>query len=487
MSVWSLQDLVEALGQTPLRRHAGPSAEVVVRGGASIDSRTLQSGQLFVCLRGENTDGHRFVADAAARGAGAILIEEQALLSGAVDLPPPEDPCVFFSVESGEAALQDLARFHRARLSIPVFGVTGSNGKTSTKELLQGLLNATALAPAFATVGNLNNHLGVPLSILSIDDRYRSAVIEMGMNHAGEIAALTGIARPHHAIITNIGPAHIENFADIDGIVEAKLEILQGMSAGGCLAYHAGSRGVERARTLCARTGTRLLLFDLDQVAATGDGSATATDLRLGLDGLIFRWAELDRVVQAPAFAHAAMAQNLIGAMALLHAAGLDADTLVQAAEQVRVQSARRFEMIRLPRPGRPEQLLVDDCYNANPASFISALQSLRRLLPEGNLAVFAGEMGEQGAFGPEGHRQVGAAAGELGYALCAIAGGSLSDHIARGFAQEARLIRAPDSAALAALLPSLNLVDFDGILVKGSRSARMELVSDPLRKLSYV
>ncbi len=481
MSVWSLQDLVEALGQTPLRRHAGPSAEVVVRGGASIDSRTLQSGQLFVCLRGENTDGHRFVADAAARGAGAILIEEQALLSGAVDLPPPEDPCVFFSVESGEAALQDLARFHRARLSIPVFGVTGSNGKTSTKELLQGLLNATALAPAFATVGNLNNHLGVPLSILSIDDRYRSAVIEMGMNHAGEIAALTGIARPHHAI----GPAHIERFADIDGIGEAKLEILQGMSAGGCLAYHAGSRGVERARTLCARTGTRLLLFDLDQVAATGDGSATATDLRLGLDGLIFRWAELDRVVAA--FAHAAMAQNLIGAMALLHAAGLDADTLVQAAEQVRVQSARRFEMIRLPRPGRPEQLLVDDCYNANPASFISALQSLRRLLPEGNLAVFAGEMGEQGAFGPEGHRQVGAAAGELGYALCAIAGGSLSDHIARGFAQEARLIRVPDSAALAALLPSLNLVDFDGILVKGSRSARMELVSDPLRKQSYV
>ncbi|MBX7057927.1 MAG: UDP-N-acetylmuramoyl-tripeptide--D-alanyl-D-alanine ligase [Leptospirales bacterium] len=488
MNEWRIDDLALALGREPLAVGQATVDGVVVRGGASIDTRQLKSGQLFVCLRGEKSDGHLYLADAIAAGAGAILVEERALLGGMLELPDRDHgPCIF-CVDSGEEALLDLARYHRRRLHALCFGVTGSNGKTSAKEMLQALLQQGPRAPVYATRGNLNNHLGLPLSILEIDSEIASVVLEMGMNHAGEIALLSDVAGPQHSIITSIGPAHIENFGAIEGIVQAKLEIAEAMPAGGWLAYHASSPGVEAAQQCAARRGLQLLLFDLDRkptqrCAAT----ATALELRLSAAGLSFLWEETGLRVLAPAYAHAAMAQNLIGALGLLAASGLPAQKLAEAAIGTRSLSPRRFELHRLPRPGRPEQLLIDDSYNANPASFESAIRALRRLLPEGRLALFAGEMGEQGDFGPAGHQAVGAAAAAAGYAFCAVAGSKLASAILQGYASAGESLQAGDSQELAAVLDSTLLSGFDGILVKGSRSARMEAVSDRLRTMEYV
>lgn len=181
--------------------------------GISIDSRSISKGQMFFALKGPNFDGHQYITKAIASGASYAIIDDEKY---------SKNPHTIL-VSNVEKALQDLARYHRSTLTIPIIGLTGSNGKTTTKELLASVLNQKY--NVFATKGNLNNHLGVPLSILSISNKHNIAIIEMGANHLGEIKFLSEICMPNYGLITNIGKAHLEGFGSIEGVKKAKTEL----------------------------------------------------------------------------------------------------------------------------------------------------------------------------------------------------------------------------------------------------------------------
>lgn len=181
--------------------------------GVSIDSRSISKGQMFFALKGPNFDGHQYITKALASGASYAIIDDEKYI---------ENPHTIL-VSNVEKALQDLARYHRSSLTISIIGLTGSNGKTTTKELLASILNQKY--NVFATKGNLNNHLGVPLSILSISNKHNIAIIEMGANHLGEIKFLSEICMPNYGLITNIGKAHLEGFGSIEGVKKAKTEL----------------------------------------------------------------------------------------------------------------------------------------------------------------------------------------------------------------------------------------------------------------------
>ncbi|MEQ9363814.1 MAG: UDP-N-acetylmuramoyl-tripeptide--D-alanyl-D-alanine ligase [Leptospirales bacterium] len=539
-SQWSLGDLAAALGVPPRRTLIDWQAA-----GVSIDSRTLRPGEIFVCVRGERTDGHAYIPRALAAGAAAVVVEEQAALVQDLGLPHPTEPVAVFLVEDGLVALQELARFHRDRMTGRVFGITGSNGKTSAKEMLAGLLARLPRPTApeessevigevagesggsaseavagrvaeiligaenvAATHGNLNNHFGVPLTLLAMPAEIPYAVIEMGMNHPGEIELLSRIARPHHALITSIAPVHIENFSDLDGIARAKLEILAGLDAGGTLMYPADAHGRALAEEATRESGARLSLFSVEGAEAPG------------AEGLRFAWR--GRPVHAPAYHNPVMASNLTGVLELLVAEGFAPDPLAAAVARIAPRTGRRFEIIEKPRSpvGRAAaailepQLLVDDSYNANPTSFVRAVEALRTLLPGGRLACFAGEMGELGpGYGPEGHREVGAALARQGYEFVGVCGGKNAEALKDTFVETATDEGRPDSStsgsgasarseaiqAIAGgtvqeLIAALQdgdgldgLAGYDGVLIKGSRSARMDVLADALRNHSYI
>ncbi len=480
MSPWNQADLALALGVTPLHAE-DPNWRAT---GVAIDSRTIQPGQIFVCVRGDRTDGHRYIAQAMQAGAAGLIVEESALLAGGLELPEPGRTTVF-SVPDGLVALQDLARFHRERMSATRFyGITGSNGKTSAKEMAHGMLAELHGADRVgATRGNLNNHFGVPLTLLGFRGDEAAVVVEMGMNHAGEIELLSDLARPHLALITSIAEVHIEFFENIQGIARAKLEILAGMD-GGTLVYPADAVLADVAAALARERNVEIVYNGF----APGEVSVDPAH------GLRFPWR--GHTVVAPAYVNPVMASNLRGVLEMLAAADFAPESLVEAARNIRPLSGRRFEVIRLPRETeRPPILLVDDSYNANPASFVKSLEALRALLPHGRLICVAGEMGELGeAHAAAGHRQVGEVAGDLGFEFLAVSGGKFAEEIKNGFRArrpEGRIVQAADAEALgAALFEELRapnfpggLTDFDGVLVKGSRSARMDRVADALRE----
>lgn len=500
MSDWSFAELLAATGG---QARNAPGADLRAR-GVGIDSRTVERNQVFLCLRGDRTDGHEYIAPALEAGAAVLVVE-----AGRAELIPPGVPAVL--VADGLRALQDLARYHRGRLKTRVLGVTGSNGKTSTKEMLAGMAGAMLGADkVFATAGNLNNHIGLPLSVLAIDARIELAVLEMGMNHAGEIELLSRIARPHQTLITSVSGAHREFFASVEDIARAKLEILAGMEAGGTLVYHLYSPGGELALDLVREAGGprgwKLVFFGgwpddnrrrqvwpfvsetLDALL-WDDRLSMMERLRIDRSGIEFVWQ--GGRVHCPHYFSYEMAENLLGALALLEATGLFfPDQLHQSAAQARPRTERRFQV--LPgASGRNIALLVDDSYNANPDSFIASLRSLRELAPEGRLAVFAGEMAELGAEAEDGHRRVGRAAGELGYELLVACGSNMAAVLETGFQETTRKGRAIRVSAAQELSGRLTEIlasgRFDGALVKGSRSARMDLVSDALREQELV
>lgn len=504
-SQWTLSEIGSALGVPPRRMLSDWRAA-----GVSIDSRTLKRGEIFVCVRGERTDGHEYISQALAAGAAALIVEERAALVRDLNLPHPTEPVAVFLVEDGLVALQELARFHRNRMTGRVFGITGSNGKTSAKEMLAGMLSQLpppAAPPASqtgqpdptnltspeiigvtnvaATHGNLNNHFGVPLTLLAMPADMQYAVIEMGMNHAGEIELLSRISRPHQALITSIAPVHIENFSDLTGIANAKLEILAGLEPGGSLVFpgEVAAPFKALARQATDASNTRLVLFAAQQI-------------RQASDGLRFEWR--GHTVHAPAYHNPVMASNLTAVLELLSAAGFSEVDLVAAAAKIQPRTGRRFEIIQKARgpakndsQGAP-QLLVDDSYNANPTSFSGAVEALRALLPEGRLACFAGEMGELGPeYGPAGHREVGETLARSGYEFVGVCGGKNAEALKDTFIEKSRPdVHTVAYATVQDLMADLELSDlgrFDGILIKGSRSARMDALCDALRDHSYI
>ena len=443
MTLWTAAEIAAATG--------GTAPADFIADGVAFDSREVGDGDLFVALTGEATDGHRFLAQAFDQGAGGALVSE-----------PCEGPHVL--VADTSRALDDLARAARARMAGAVIGVTGSVGKTSAKEALFAALDRSlGLSQPDAvhrSVKSYNNHTGVPLSLARMPRDTRAAVLEMGMNHAGELAGLTRLVRPHVAIVTAIAPAHTEFFPDESAIADAKAEIFQGLEPGGTAIVPFDSPHRDRLIAAARAHAGRIVTFGLNDGAdvraieamrlPTGASFVTA---RVGARELSFTLAQ-------PGMHWVA---NALAVLAAVDAVGADLGLAGLALAEMGGlpgRGARRKAAI-----AGGEVLVIDESYNANPASMRATLAVLGQ--ENGRHVAVLGEMRELGDDGPGYHAAL-AAPIEAARVETALLVGEAMAPLARALEGRAHIVHVPDTAAAMARLPGL-LAPGDAVLVKGS------------------
>jgi len=421
------------------------------------DTRTLKPGCLFVALLGERFDAHLFLAQARAGGAaGAVVSDDRTL-------PPLPGTFPLYAVPDTLEALGALARFHRQRFRIPVAAVGGSNGKTTTKEMVGAIL--ATRGPALKTEGNLNNEVGVPLTLFRLEPSHVAAGIEVGMNHPGELTRLARIVQPDAAIITVVQPEHLEGLGSLQGVAEAEGELFRELSPDAVAVVNLDDALIPGQ---AARSKARKLTF----------GRAEAADVRLvrvetlGRDGL--RATVRHQGKEWPVRLHFIgehNALNATGAFAVGIALGYSPEECTQGLEAARPY-ARRLNVV----DGLNGVTVVDDCYNANPASMDAALDTLRTLVPQGSRAVAVlGDMLELGSGELEDHRALGERV--AGKAQLVAFFGPRSE---KGFQAASRLGNAAAhftevEPLVAWLQPQLKAGDV--VLVKGSRGMRLERV----------
>jgi UDP-N-acetylmuramoyl-tripeptide--D-alanyl-D-alanine ligase len=428
---FDLQEVARAV------RAAGEFGSVKVTGW-SVDTRTQNPGDLYFALRGERFDGHDFVAQAVQKGAAGVVVER------------PSGAPVELIVPDSLRALQELGRWARERWGGTVVGVTGSAGKTTTKDAIAHLLAVEI--PTGKTVGNFNNHVGVPLSILRLPE-CRAAVLEMGMNHAGEIRDLAAIARPQVGVVTNVGYAHVEFFEDgIEGVARAKRELIEALPPDGVAVLNADDPRVAQFRDVFAG---RSMTF----------GFSEGADVRgEGWDGQTFRASGVDFVTTMTG-RHGVM--NLLAAIATARVFGLAPERLWDA--------VRTFEVGKM-RGERMEHdgiVVWNDCYNANPEAMQSMIDVLRGTAARKRIAVL-GEMLELGASAGDLHRRVGRYAAENGVDLLV----GVRGH-ARGLVEAASAAGAEakffEDAEEAGEFVRGKARPGDAVLFKGSRGVKVE------------
>ncbi len=417
----------------------------------STDTRTLAPGQVFFALSGENFDGNRFVGEAFAKGAAAAVVREAA----------GDGPCLV--VPDPLKALQTFAAYHRNRYPIPLFALTGSCGKTGVKDLTAAVLGSRW--NVVKTPGNLNNDIGCPLSLLRIDEKTDMAVIEMGANHAGEIAELCRIARPTESAITLVAPAHLEGFGTVENVARAKAEIVEGLPGDGTFYVNADN-------PWCVKIGEA---FPGRKVVFGSKGDVVLEDLRFDEDGEMRLRVRPVGELRLP-LACRAHASNVLLAVAVGLQHGIDAfeEPLRAAAAQ-----SARFKVMQVG-----PLTVIDDTYNANPTSVAAALESLAARPGNGAHMAALGDMLELGAAAEEWHGRIGETAGDLGISHL-FAYGPLGRHTVEG--AKARVVpvtEAFDSHADIARAVFERARPGDTLLVKGSRGMRMETVIEELRKL---
>lgn len=451
-----LQEAVQAL-------NAGPSGARVTFMGVSSDSRAVSAGDLFVALVGDKFDGHQFVAEAARKGAVAAMINKDSGLRA-------EDSGIpLLAVKDTRSSLGRLSGYWRSKFDIPLVAVTGSNGKTTVKEMLAAILRehcastqSSVLDPqscVLATTGNLNNDIGVPLMLLQLRSRHRYAVIEMGMNHVGEIAYLTGLARPDVAVISNAAPAHIEFFPSVEAIARAKGEIFQGLGPNGSAVINADDAFAPLWRDLAK--GCRIVEFGLGpriNVTAQYRLDATGGQMRLHTPA-----GDTDVRLQVPGIHNV---RNALAASACAIALGIANDAIaggIGAFVGVKGRLQRK--------PCLHGASLVDDTYNANPESVRAALAVLA--VADGKKLLVLGDMGELGERGVDLHEQIGDEARRAGVDVLFTLG-ELSAHAAKKFGPGGRHFERIED--LLAEVENLLAPDVT-VLVKGSRFMQMERV----------
>jgi UDP-N-acetylmuramoyl-tripeptide--D-alanyl-D-alanine ligase len=427
--------------------------------GISTDSRTLQPGELFIPLRGENFDGHDYLNQAIKRGAAACLSEE---MIGGLLVP-------VVKVKDTLKALGDLAAAVRSRFTGPVFGITGTSGKTTCKEMLASIL--TSIGPGLKAAGNYNNLIGVPLTLFGLQPEHQWAVIEMGMSARGEIARLAEIARPNIGLITNIGAGHLENFDGLSGVARAKGELFISLPADGIALVNVDDAEV---RVLPVANSVRRVTFGFDPEADVRADKITVDNGSVSFNLLI---AGAARRVTLPLPGRHNVA-NALGAAAAATVAGVGLPAIAAGLESFR-PCPGRMELIELA----GDVVVLEDSYNANPLSVHAALDALHDLgMPGRRIAVLA-DMLELGPSAPELHRQIGAIIPERADWLLTY--GTLAEEIAQG-ARDAglgadKIFSAANHDELVARLLEL-LESGDRVLIKGSRSMRMEKVTAALR-----
>ena len=446
MNPISAQQLAGVLGATL----AAGRGDVMVTGGVSTDTRKLPLGSLFVALRGENFDGDRFAAQALASGAVVAIVE-----NWLGELPP--DTAVIV-VPNTLRALQRLACWWRKQLDLPVVGITGSNGKTSTKDF-----TAAVLAQRFkvsATLGNLNNHIGVPLTVLATTREHTAAVWEMGMNHSGEIAPLCEIARPKYGIITNIGTAHIEFMGTREAIAEEKGMLARALPPDGILFLPATCEFLDYLRQ---RTRSAMI------AVGNGRGLVRAENLRFGLDGSCFTLVieGLETVEVSLPVPGRHMVTNALLAAAVGWKLGISPAEIATGLSNASLTGGR------LGRYEHHGTTVIDDTYNANPESMAAAIETLADtpVADGARRIIVLGRMGELGHHAAAAHFRTGALAAERHLTVLAVGEGS--EGIAQG-AKDAPYF--PDLEQAARWL-TREVKPGDVVLFKGSRSATVERV----------
>ncbi len=452
------------MDKTPLRQVAQWSGGHLLAGGASAfvadictDSRALKRGELFVALRGDSYDGHKFIEEAAKLGAiGAVVENFPSNLSSEFGI---------IEVLDTLKALQQLSAHYRASLPVRIVGITGSNGKTSTKDF-----TAAVLSRKFATsktAGNFNNHIGVPLTLLSLRKAIEIAVVEIGMNHPGEIAPLAAIARPDVAIITNVGMAHIEYMGTRDAIAQEKGELAVAIHENGAVILNADD---DFTSTVAGRCRARVV------TAGISKGDVRASDLEPISSGIRFRIHATGRCLNAEL---PVPGEHMVRNALLACAAGIEFGvSLEECIEGLREPGLSKG---RLQQKQIAGLTILDDSYNSNPDSMIAGLATLAQMPGKGRRIAVLGRMGELGRESEPGHRRVGAAAGSLGLA-CLIAVGDEAKWIADSAKGVAEIILVADTTAATAALQAF-AKEGDIVLVKGSRSAKMECVIAGLEK----
>lgn len=441
MKAFTLQEAEAALGLPQMQAQA-TLADVCT------DTRKIQPGSLFVCLRGERFDGHTFAPQAAQLGAAALL----------VDHPVDADVPQLVVTDTGKALLQ-LAGWYRRRFRLPVVGLTGSVGKTTTKEFIALVLGAKY--NTLKTQGNLNNEIGVPQMLFRLEDSHTAAVIEMGMNHFGEISRLTRAVAPTVGLITNIGVSHIENLGSRAGILQAKLEILEGMAPDAPLIVNVDN---DMLRTV--KLGDRpLLTFAIDDQSA----DFTATDIaeQGSTTAFTVHHSTFSQPVTIPTVGIHNV-YNALAAMAVGYATGVDPAAAAAALANY-VPAGMRQNLVQV---GGVQ--VIEDCYNASPDSMRAALQTLGKLPVHRRYAVL-GAMLELGDYAKEAHTQVGKMAAENGIDGV-LAYGADAAYIVEA-AKQAGLENARLFDTKEALAQSLaqQVQPGDGVLFKGSRGMHLE------------
>lgn len=428
------------------------------------DSRTIRRGDLFVALAGERFDGHGFVGDAVRKGAVGALVRRGHTMRAGNTLP---STAVLIGVDDPLRAFQDLACAHRSRFDLPVIAVSGSNGKTTTKEMI-----GRVVSERFSTLithGNLNNHIGVPQTLFRLTPRHRAAVIEMGISGLGEMARLCEIARPTHGVLTNIGPTHLATLGTIRNVARAKGELLGALPKEGTAVLNADDRffgelrGRVRGRTISFGYGPGADVRALDCTSPRPSSS----QVRIGVRGRARPFTVSLRVSGRHNVA------NALAAAATGIALGIGVAAIQAGLSRYR-PSLMRSEVRRWR-----GATVLNDCYNANPASVRAALQWMADVKGAGRTFAVLGDMLELGERAERVHREIGrelARAGTDYLLTTGVLGAAIAAGARDAGMPEDRVVTAHDQAAVARRLREI-VRKGDVVLVKGSRGARMERV----------
>jgi UDP-N-acetylmuramoyl-tripeptide--D-alanyl-D-alanine ligase len=440
----NLSDIAALLENPSLPCHYDPDMELT---GISIDSRTIKPGNLFVAIRGESFDGDDFVSKAVKSGAIAVVCSRR---DNTVNVPQ-------WVVPNTVDALAQIATLHRQRHSCPVIALTGSNGKTTVKEMIAAILPK----PSHATMGNLNNHLGVPLSVLGLNSTHRAAVFELGANHPFEILHTVSIVKPQVTLINNIAPAHIAGFGSIEGVASAKGEIYQGLALNGTAVINEDDAFAHFWDPILI--GKKTLRFSIDKAC-----DVHAREVSFNTDGcarfcLVTADAKAWVELKVPGVHNV---KNALAAAACTLAIGVPVSDIASALSTFAGVSGRMTYHYC-----KNNTLIIDDTYNANLSSTLSAIDVLAH--QKGHRIFVFGDMGELGDLCQQHHEAVGEAARERGIDMVLTCGSQ--SHVTASIFGKTGKHYSDQKSLLQDLLTHMK--EHTTVLVKGSRSSAMELV----------
>ena len=459
MAEFTLAEVLEALPQAKILKHQGEKFDSI-----TTDTRKITPGALFVALKGERFNGEDFAAKAVEMGAAGVLVSSA--YAGLVDLPAT----IIQAAGDTQLAYQQLAGFWRQKFQIPVIAITGSNGKTTTKDMTASVLSAKF--PVLKTQANFNNEIGLPYTLLQLNEMHQAAVVEIGMRGLHQISALAPFAAPSIGIVTNVGETHIELLGSIENIAKAKSELVEAIPAGGTVILNNDNPYTAAMKDKAAE-GVRIVTFGIDNDSdikadeLVSNDNSTTFKCRLGREGQVCQ-------LTIPMLGRHNVA-NALAAAAAGYCLGLSCEEIARGLSELNM-TGMRFECRQMG-----EYNIINDAYNASPMSMKAALATLHELTAakhQRSVAVL-GDMLELGHVAVSAHRRVGQQAAEAGVA-CLVALGDMGREIAAG-AKEAGMkqVFACDTHQQAADQLKKLLKPGDTILFKGSRGMAMEKIID--------